>query len=150
MKKKNIKLLILFCLLLISTFVLTQTVLAWDKSASQYLDKIATHKDIDIKTNVTMAVMVGRIINGILGFLGILFLVIILYAGFTWTNAGGSEEDVTQARNLIKWSIIGIIVIIGAYAISFYVVDQINKNLIKATAPEPKVSEDQLNPIDPK
>ncbi len=144
MNKKNIKLLILFCLLLISGFILSQNVLAWDKSASQYLDKIASHKDIKIKTNVTMAVMVGRIINGILGFLGVLFLIIILYAGFTWMNAGGNEEDVTQARSLIKWSIIGIIIIIGAYAISFYVVDQIDKNLIKASAPKaiaPEVSE---------
>ena len=86
-----------------------------------------------------MAVMVGRIINGILGFLGVLFLIIILYAGFTWMNAGGNEEDVTQARSLIKWSIIGIIIIIGAYAISFYVVDQINKATIYSSGGIPDV-----------
>jgi len=126
---KRIKFLLIVILFLVVSLVLTQGVLAWDNSASGYLDELAKKPGIEMYKDgqVSVPILVGKIIKGALGFLGILFLIIILYAGFTWMTAGGSEEDVTRARSLIKWSIIGIIVIVGAYAISFYVIDQIDK-----------------------
>ena len=154
---KKIKLSLIIILFLVSSLILTQAVLAknvgWGGMASDYLDKIAGNGSINIKTNASPAEIVGKIINGVLGFLGILFLVIMLYAGFTWMNAGGSEEDVTQARNLIKWSIIGVIVLLGAYAISYYVVVRINE---AANAPRPLTpniniegeEDDILDPVD--
>ena len=69
--------------------------------------------------------IVGGILYGVLGFLGVLCLVIIIYAGIKWTMAGGNQETVASARKTIQYAIIGVIVILGAYAISIYVVEQV-------------------------
>ncbi len=95
--------------------------------ASKYLDEIAGQPDIDLKTNNSTAVIVGKIIKEVTAVLGIIFLILILYAGYTWLTAGGSSEDVHSALTTIKWAIIGAIVVFGAYAITSYVVSNMEK-----------------------
>ena len=95
-------------------------------SASGYLDRIA--KKVDIKPDEgkgSVPYIVGTIINGVLGFLGVICLLLIIYAGLKWMLAGGSEEDINTSRQIIKYAIIGVIVIVGSYALSSYVVDKI-------------------------
>jgi uncharacterized membrane protein YwzB len=65
--------------------------------------------------------MLGNIINVFLGFLGIVFLVLMLYAGFMWMTAQGDEAKVKKAKDIIFQAIIGLIVIVAAYAISNFV-----------------------------
>jgi len=65
--------------------------------------------------------IIGRLINIFLGFLGIVFLVLMLYAGFTWMTAQGDEGKVKKAREVITQAIIGLIVVVAAYAISNFV-----------------------------
>ncbi len=73
---------------------------------------------------------VGLIINIGLGLLGIIFLIIALYAGFTWMTAGGDSDKVTKARQWLTNAILGLIIILSAYAISNYVIAAI----LEATA----------------
>jgi len=73
--------------------------------------------------------MVGNLINIFLGFLGIVFLVLMLYAGFLWMTAGGEDEKVKKAKNIIFQAIIGLIVVVAAYAISTFIMS----SLINAT-----------------
>ncbi len=65
--------------------------------------------------------MIGQIINVALGFLGIIFLVLMLYAGFLWMTAQGDEGKVKKAREMITQAIIGIVIITAAFAISNFV-----------------------------
>jgi len=65
--------------------------------------------------------IIGKIINTILGFLGVILLGYLLYAGFLWMTSGGSDEGVKKARSMIKNAIIGLIVIVAAFAISSFV-----------------------------
>lgn len=69
--------------------------------------------------------MIVTVINTILGLLGIIFLVIIIYAGFLWMTAGGNDDQVGKAKKLIINSIIGIVIIVGAYAISYFVLNAV-------------------------
>ncbi|MEW6610379.1 MAG: pilin [Patescibacteria group bacterium] len=69
----------------------------------------------------TLPEIIGRIINVALTLLGIIFLVLIVYAGFKWMLARGREEEVERAQKIIESSIIGLIVIILAFAISKFV-----------------------------
>jgi uncharacterized membrane protein len=48
---------------------------------------------------------------------GILSLLLIIIAGFRYVSARGNEEQVTQARSGLLWSVIGLAVIILAYVI---------------------------------
>ncbi|MEK7067957.1 MAG: hypothetical protein AAB956_03090 [Patescibacteria group bacterium] len=73
----------------------------------------------------TLQAMVVLVINGILGLLGIIFLVLVLYAGFLWMTAAGNEDQVGKAKNILTTSIIGIIIIVAAYAIVKFALDAI-------------------------
>jgi hypothetical protein len=73
--------------------------------------------------------IVGQIINVALGFLGIVLLFYLLYAGFLWMTAGGDEGKVKTARTMISQAIIGLIIIVAAFAISTFVLG----SLVNAT-----------------
>jgi hypothetical protein len=60
------------------------------------------------------------IIRTALQLIGIVFLVLMLYAGFLWMTAGGNEESVAKAKNIIKASIIGLAIIFAAYSITYF------------------------------
>ncbi len=69
---------------------------------------------------------VGLLINYLLGFLGVIFLILIIYAGLLWMTAGGNPDSVKKARQILLNSIIGLIILLSAYAISNFVVEQIS------------------------
>lgn len=68
--------------------------------------------------------IVGRLINAALGIIGVLLLVYLIYGGFMWMTAGGTEDRVKKAQTMIKNALTGIIVIVMAAAIANWVVDQ--------------------------
>ncbi len=65
------------------------------------------------------------VINVLLGFLGILAIVIILWGGFRWLTSGGNEEKVGEAKKIITAGIIGLVIIFTAYAIASFIVNQL-------------------------
>lgn len=69
----------------------------------------------DLKTTVT------NIINWVLGLLGIIAVIMILYGGFIWLTAAGNEENITKAKNILSAAIIGLVIILLAWAIVNYV-----------------------------
>ncbi|MFZ6015553.1 MAG: hypothetical protein ACOYUZ_04340 [Patescibacteria group bacterium] len=71
------------------------------------------------------AIIIGRIINVALGLIGVLLLVYLIYGGFLWMTAGGSDERVKKAQTMIKNALVGIIVIVMAASIANWVVDQL-------------------------
>ncbi len=69
--------------------------------------------------------LIGRFINVFLGLLGIIFVVIIVYAGFLYLTDQGEGKKVEQAKKLITNSIIGLVIIVAAYAIANFVVSSL-------------------------
>lgn len=74
-------------------------------------------------------VIIGDIIRGLLGFLGVIFLVLILYGGFLWMTSAGKEEQITKAKKIIANSAVGLFIIVVSYALTTWIFDVI----IKAT-----------------
>ena len=74
--------------------------------------------------------VIGRIINVALSLLGIVATVLIVYAGFKWMTAGGNEENVKSAQKILMAAVIGLVIILAAFAISNFVL----KSLYTATA----------------
>lgn len=68
-----------------------------------------------------LAVIIRYAVSAFLGLLGIIFLVLILYAGFNWMTAGGSEEKVTTAKQTLIRATIGLIIIVAAYGITYFI-----------------------------
>lgn len=70
---------------------------------------------------------IGSVISIFLGFLGVIALILIIYGGYLWMTAAGSEEKVKKAKDLLKNAAIGLIIILMAYTITFFVVKQLGK-----------------------
>lgn len=70
-------------------------------------------------------VTVARIIRVAMGLLGIVSVVIVLLGGFTWMTAGGNEEKVGEAKKYLYSGVIGLAIILSAYAIASFVVTQL-------------------------
>jgi hypothetical protein len=45
----------------------------------------------------------------------------MIYAGITWMIARGNEQKVAQAKDMIINSVIGIIIVFAAYAITSFI-----------------------------
>jgi len=63
-----------------------------------------------------------NIIQWILGLLGLIAVIMILYGGFIWMTAGGNEDKVASAKKIITAAVIGLIVVLLAWAIVTFVV----------------------------
>ncbi len=67
----------------------------------------------------------GNIIKNVLGLLGIVLVLLIIYAGFLWMTAAGNEEKVTKAKKILTGAVIGMVLVMSAYAITAFVVSNI-------------------------
>lgn len=68
-----------------------------------------------------LATIISVIIQVVLGFLGVVFLVLTILAGFKWMMSQGNEKEIDAAKGSIKNSVIGIIIVLAAYAITYSV-----------------------------
>ena len=69
----------------------------------------------------SIAEIVGAIISIFLSFLGIIFLILIIYGGFIWMTSGGNEAKVLKAKKILTQAVIGLIIILASYAITNFV-----------------------------
>ncbi len=65
--------------------------------------------------------IIGLVIQAFLSLLSIIFIILILYAGFNWMTAGGDEKKVEDAKGTIQRAVIGLVIIIAAFAITYFV-----------------------------
>lgn len=72
--------------------------------------------------NFTLAQTVGRVIQVVLSIVGLLFFVLVFYAGYLWFMARGDEGEVEKAQSIIKMAVIGLLITFSAFTISFYIV----------------------------
>lgn len=70
--------------------------------------------------------IVANIINIILGFLGIIAIGIVLYAGFLWMTSNGEEDKITRAKQILKAGAIGLLIILSAWTIVTFVISRIS------------------------
>ena len=81
--------------------------------------------------NTSIDVIIGTVITAMLAILGVIFLVLIVYAGYIWMIARGDESKVETSKNTIINSTIGLIIVLGAYAITNYIVSAVLTTTIK-------------------
>lgn len=90
-----------------------------------------TANDIQTQTNKaaglaglsqnSIGTIAAVIIQAFLSLLGIIFIVLIIIAGFKWMTAAGNEEQIKKSQATLKTAIIGLIIVLGAYAITYFV-----------------------------
>ncbi len=84
------------------------------------------HKEMEIFSPGNIPGAIGSIIGAILSFIGVIFLILMIYSGFLWMIARGNAEKVDQAKTILTEATIGLVIVVAAYAITAF----IGKNFI--------------------
>ncbi|MEI7620712.1 MAG: hypothetical protein WCJ57_04060 [Candidatus Falkowbacteria bacterium] len=106
-------------------FLFSKAVLAYDFAGSTGLDTAAKqtgHYDQRLfGAGTTLEGGISAILTTALSFLGVIFLLLMIYGGILWMTARGNEKTVDQAKNIIFDAIIGLVIVASAYAITYFV-----------------------------
>lgn len=77
-------------------------------------------------------VYIANIISVVLGFLGVLCVILMIYAGFTWMTAAGEKDKVEKAQKTMLAAVIGLLIFLASFAISYFVA----RALVASTSPD--------------
>ncbi|MEA1962842.1 MAG: IPT/TIG domain-containing protein, partial [Patescibacteria group bacterium] len=64
-----------------------------------------------------------NIIRYVLTFLGIIAVVMVMYGGFVWMTSNGHPDRIQKAKNILIAAVIGLIIVLSAFAIVIFIVD---------------------------
>lgn len=67
--------------------------------------------------------MISSVVNVLLGFLGIIAVLIILYGGFLWMTAAGNDDKIGKAKKMIAAGVIGLIIILMAFGLAQFIIN---------------------------
>jgi len=126
------KSLLFFVVLIVFTFGMMNFCFAESQAQTKALEGLETSGASMKSTGaVNVLTIISKAISFLITILGVYFLVSLVRAGFMWMTAGGEVEDVTKAKKIIFSSAIGMIICIGAYSISSYVVGSVANLMTK-------------------
>ena len=126
LNKKTVVLAI--CILFIAVFLLPNFCFAKVDVGLGYPEKIGLGKE-------DPRVIAARIIQIALGFIGIIAVGIIIYGGWLWMTSGGNEEKILTAKRVLRDAIIGLIIILSAFAIVSFIISKLLGSMIYPPAP---------------
>ena len=86
------------------------------------LNEAATAGDYNTNNTTNFVTTIAAVIQGVLSFVGIIFFLYIIYAGFLWVTAHGDEDRITKAKSILKNNIIGVVVVLAAGVIVNYAI----------------------------
>lgn len=75
--------------------------------------------------------IIGNVIRFALTLVGVIFFGYFLYAGFLYLTSAGSKDAVSKAKEIMKTTSIGLVIVVLAYAISNFVLRAIMDSIIK-------------------
>lgn len=84
-------------------------------SLSGSIDAAGNFIGKDTFTNKPLSVFIQEIVKYFLGFVTLIAVIYIIYAGFQLMTGGGDEEKVKKARQIITYVIAGIVLMWVAY-----------------------------------
>ncbi len=95
------------------------------KDAGKILKGIGGENGERIGVSSDLSSSIATVIKTILALVGTVFLVLTIYAGILWMTAGGNSEQVDKALNMIKSTVIGLVIVMSAYAITYFVTSKL-------------------------
>jgi|GEM_PF-250630 len=98
--------------------VLAQEVSSPDSTLNQGLQVIEQPLGL---AATDIRVIIARIIRIALGLVGLVMVIMFIYAGFLWMTAGGNEEQLGRAKKILINATVGLAIILSAYAIVWFV-----------------------------
>ncbi|HEY8886516.1 MAG TPA: hypothetical protein VIM31_03415 [Candidatus Microsaccharimonas sp.] len=98
---------------------------------NNFLTKLAVTLVGDDKTNVNIPALSGAEVlhNGlnIAYFLaGTIAVIVIIVGGIMYVTAAGNSANITKAKNMLLYAVVGLVIVIAAYAITNFVIVRFN------------------------
>jgi len=120
MLKKYFKRLFILMMVFLGNMMLVNNVVAAEGGiGKKIIDNLTfTRQSAELPIANDPVVVVGLVIRGLLAIVVIIFFILLIIAGFRWMTAGGNEEAVTSAKKNLKNAIIGLLIVVFAYAIT--------------------------------
>jgi len=66
-------------------------------------------------------VIIANLIKVVLGFLGTVAVVLVIYSGFLWMTAGGKPDNIKKAKEIMSAAVVGLIIILISYGITIFI-----------------------------
>ena len=71
----------------------------------------------------------GSLIKVVVGFLGVIFLVLTIYAGFTWMTAAGDPKQIDKAKSILTTAVIGLVIVLSSFAITDFIITNLTRDV---------------------
>ncbi|MDP2631060.1 MAG: hypothetical protein Q8P56_06690 [Candidatus Uhrbacteria bacterium] len=75
--------------------------------------------------------LVQRLTAIVFGLLGTIAVVMVMYSGFLWLTAGGEEDKTKKATTLLFQSVIGLIIILASWTLTYFALEQLTRAILK-------------------
>lgn len=71
--------------------------------------------------NMDPVTVAAQLVNVFLRVLGAITVFLMLYGGWIWIWARGNQEEITKAKDIIRGSIIGLLVILASFGVMQFI-----------------------------
>jgi hypothetical protein len=92
---------------------------------TRFAQALSTGKDITTQVNIP-TISADQVLNNTLNvayFLaGVIAVIIIIVGSITFATSAGNSANVTKAKNMILYAVVGLVVVLGAFAITNFVI----------------------------
>jgi len=78
-------------------------------------------------SGTSLTTRISELIKTILSVLGVIMLMLFLYAGWLWMSNRGGKENIGKAKSIMGEAVIGLAIILSAYSITDFVVANLSK-----------------------
>ncbi|GEM_PF-2233974 len=96
-------------------------------------------------SDASISLIAGTFVGIVLGFVGVLFFLLVTYGGIRWLIAAGNEPEVEKARTLIINSAIGMFIALAAFVITATITNRITEIFKEMAVEKPVTSTTPVN-----
>lgn len=105
---------------------------AYDFNSQSGLNDLAQTTGYKME-NSSLESIIGKSLNILFSLLGIAFIFLIIYGGVLWMTDQGNSKNVERAKNVITQAVVGLIIIVAAYAITNFIFKYLRNGEISTT-----------------
>lgn len=98
------------------------TAFAQPNLGSNFLENARIESGYETADQFTLSQRIGSIIQAALSFVGVIFMILTIYAGFLWMNARGDQGQVDKALDILRTAAIGLVIVVASYSITTFIV----------------------------
>lgn len=113
---------VLFAIILLAVMVLPVVVFAEDFGLKAAADGTSLLKPSE---GNSVPSLIGKLVGAGLSLIGVVFFGLILYGGIRWMTAMGRSEEVEKAKQIMEAAIIGLVIVLAAYAVTSFVINNL-------------------------